>query len=160
MSLFRKNKSPGRLLSPVDGRFIPLEGLPDAAFSQKLLGEGFAVAPTSGRILSPADGVIGTVSDAGHAVTILTADGLDLLVHVGIDTVSLGREAFTVAVSAGQQVKAGELLLMADLSAIEQAGLPTAVILLVTNTERLESFITECGDCIGGQDSGAEYRLS
>ncbi len=158
MSLFKRKPKETVLLSPVDGRFVPIESLSDEVFARKLLGEGFAVHPVSGRILAPASGVIGTISDAGHAVTILTNDGLDLLVHVGIDTVDLPRETFSVAVSAGQEVKVGDLLLTADLEAIKAAGLPPEVIVIVTSPERLESFLVECGECIGGQDVGATYE--
>lgn len=158
MSLFSKPHPDSILLAPCDGRLIPLESVPDEAFSRKLLGDGFAVVPTAGKIFSPADGCVQTVSEVGHAVTILTSDGLDLLVHVGVDTVTLGTAPFSVEVCAGQQVAAGDLLLTVDLDAIRAASLPTEVPVLITNRELLSSLLTECGSCIGGQTVAATYR--
>ena len=160
MSLFSKKEPLYSLLAPADGRLIPLESLPDEAFSQKLLGEGFAVTPTSGNVYAPASGTVGTVSQVGHAVTILTPDGLDLLVHVGIDTVTLGSDPFQVLVAVGQQIGAGDPILKVDLDAIRAASLPTEIPVLITNRECLTSLLTECGDCIGGQTVAATYQIS
>ncbi len=158
MPLFSK-KAPDRVLfAPADGRLIPLESVPDEAFAQKMLGDGFAVVPTSGNIYSPTAGKIETVSEVGHAITMLTDDGLDLLIHVGIDTISLGKAPFTVMVSEGQSVDSGDLLMKVDLDAVRSASLPTDIPVLITNRQQLQSMLTECGDCIGGQTVAATYR--
>ena len=158
MALFSKNREERILLAPTDGRVIPLESVPDAAFAQKMIGDGFAILPTGGQICSPADGVVENVSQTGHAVTLLTGDGLELLIHVGIDTVSLGSAPFSVCVHAGQAVKGGDVLLQADLEMIRAASLPTDIPVLVTNRECLASLVIECRDCIGGQTAAATYR--
>lgn len=158
MALFSKNREEQTLLAPTDGRVIPLESVPDEAFSQKMIGDGFAVIPTCGQVCSPADGVIENVSATGHAVTLLTGDGLELLIHVGIDTVSLGSAPFHVRVHAGQTVKGGDILLQADFDMIRAASLPTDIPVLVTNRECLASLVIECGDCTGGQTAAATYR--
>lgn len=158
MALFKKKESEKVLLAPSDGRLIPLESVPDEAFSQKMLGDGFAVVPTAGNVYAPIGGIVETISETGHAISLLTEDGLDLLVHVGIDTVSLGGAPFSVQVEAGQHVEAGDLLIKVDLEAIRAASLPTDIPVLVTNRELLQSLLTECGDCIGGQTVAATYR--
>ena len=160
MALFQKKTQEGVLLAPASGRLIPLESVPDEVFSQKILGDGFAVCPTSEEIFSPSDGVIETVSQNGHAVTLSTRDGLEILLHVGVDTVTMENSPFVLKVRQGDTVKAGQLLLTADLAAIKKAGLSTEIPVIVTNRECLSSLLTECGDCVGGQTVGASYRKS
>ena len=156
MRLFKKESV---LVSAADGRALPLSAVPDEAFASGLLGVGLAIEPASDRILSPAAGRIESVSETAHAYSILTDDGLDLLVHVGIDTVRLGGEGFSPAVKAGDRVKAGDLLVRVDLALLSDRGLPTVIPVLVTNPERLSSHALVTGDVKGGESAVMRYQI-
>src|SRR3954462_6896911 len=102
------------LLAPLSGVIYPLERVPDPVFAQKLVGDGLSIDPTEGRLLAPRDGEIVTLHAAGHAVTRRTSEGLELLMHIGIDTVALKGEGFRAKVKAGDKVKGGALLIEFD----------------------------------------------
>lgn len=108
------------ILSPLTGRAVPLEEVPDPVFSQKIIGDGMAVIPTEGKILSPADAQIVSVADTGHAYGLKTEEGVELLIHVGLETVSLKGECFKIHVKPGDTVKAGDLLAEVDLEFLEE----------------------------------------
>ena len=119
----------------MNGKVVPLEQVPDEAFSGKVLGDGCAIEPTDGKLYAPCDGVIDTVFDTCHAVNMRTDQGAELLLHVGIDTVKLGGKYFTAHVQDGQQVKTGDLLLSFDADKIRQAGYQLTTPLIVCNSE-------------------------
>ena len=123
-----------RILSPVTGRAIKLDEVPDPVFSGKILGDGAAVIPSEGKILSPVDGEVASVAETLHAYGIRTEDGLEILIHVGIDTVQMNGDGFTGHVKAGDQVKKGQLLLEVDLEKVKAAGYDTVTPMLVCNT--------------------------
>lgn len=101
--------------SPVAGRLVALDDVPDPVFARRLMGDGFAVDPASGEFAAPVAGTILLVAPTGHAFGLRTDDGLELLVHVGLDTVALKGEGFTVHHQAGDRVAAGEVVISADL---------------------------------------------
>ncbi len=147
------------LLSPADGRVVPLESLPDPAFAEGLLGDGAAVEPSNGRFVSPCDGTVVGISETLHAYNLLSEDGLELLLHVGIDTVELRGEGFSPRVKAGDQVRAGDLLAVVDLALIRERGYSTLTPLIVTNPERVAS-LTKAQGCVrGGADPILQYIL-
>lgn len=119
----------------MNGKVVPLEQVPDEAFSGKVLGDGCAIEPTDGKLYAPCDGVIDTVFDTCHAVNMRSDQGAELLLHVGIDTVKLGGKYFTAHVQNGQQVKTGDLLLSFDADKIRQAGYQLTTPLIVCNSE-------------------------
>lgn len=119
----------------MNGKAVPLEQVPDEAFSGKVLGDGCAIEPTDGKLYAPCDGVIDTVFDTCHAVNMRSDQGAELLLHVGIDTVKLGGKYFTAHVQDGQQVKTGDLLLSFDADKIRQAGYQLTTPLIVCNSE-------------------------
>ena len=119
----------------MNGKVVPLEQVPDEAFSGKVLGDGCAIEPTDGKLYAPCDGVIDTVFDTCHAVNMRSDQGAELLLHVGIDTVMLGGKYFTAHVQDGQQVKTGDLLLSFDADKIRQAGYQLTTPLIVCNSE-------------------------
>ena len=108
------------ILSPLTGRAVPLEEVPDPVFSQKIIGDGMAVIPTEGKIVSPADAQIVSVADTGHAYGLKTEEGVELLIHVGLETVSLKGECFKIHVKPGDTVKAGDLVAEVDLEFLEE----------------------------------------
>ena len=125
----------GTIAAPVDGKVIPLSEMKDEAFSGGLLGQGVAVIPENGRILSPCSGKVITVFPTGHAVCITSDSGAEILIHIGMDTVSLDGRGFRVNVQEGQLVKTGDLLVEADLNIIQSAGLETTTPVVVTNAD-------------------------
>ena len=119
---FFKNKK-FEILSPFSGECVPLEKVPDEAFSQKLLGEGVAVVPKDGKFVAPAECTVEQVFDTKHAYVLKTLEGLEFLIHIGIDTVSLGGEGFDNKVQKGQKLSTGELISFVDLDFIKNKGL-------------------------------------
>src|SRR4051812_47412887 len=103
------------ILAPLSGQAWPLERIPDPVFAQKMVGDGLSIDPSDGLLLAACDGTIASIHSAGHAVTLLTAEGMELLMHIGIDTVALKGQGFKPRVKAGDQVKMGAALIEFDL---------------------------------------------
>ncbi|MBK8448375.1 MAG: PTS glucose transporter subunit IIA [Micropruina sp.] len=122
------------VLSPMDGALVALSDVPDPVFSSGAMGTGVGVVPTSGTVYAPVSGTVIVTMDSGHAYGIRTADGVEVLVHVGIDTVNLKGEGFTPKVSQGDTVTAGDVLAEVDLAAIKAAGYSTTTVVLITNS--------------------------
>ncbi|MGN1409508.1 MAG: PTS glucose transporter subunit IIA [Eubacteriales bacterium] len=156
MNLFRK-KSGGKFLSPVSGECVPLEDVKDEAFASKLCGDGIAVIPSENVFRSPVDGVLTGIAESKHAYTITSDDGLEVLVHIGIDTVELRGEGFTPKVSVGEKLKAGDVLCEADISFIKSKGYDTTSPAVISNIEELKSFRFRTGNVYGGYDTVIEY---
>ena len=125
--------------SVADGEVIALEQVKDPVFSQKMMGDGFAVEPANGNIVSPVSGTVSSVFPTKHALGLVTEAGLEVLVHIGLDTVSLEGKPFTVHVTEGQKVAVGDLLVTADLDAIREAGRETSTIVVFTNADAIQS---------------------
>ena len=126
-----------------EGEVIKLEDVKDPVFSQKMMGDGFAVEPANGKIYSPVAGKVTSVFPTKHALGLLTEAGLEVLVHIGLDTVSLEGKPFEVHVAEGQTVAAGDLLVTADLAAIKEAGRETATVVVFTNAPAIKSVTVE-----------------
>lgn len=121
--------------NPVKGTVCPISEVNDAVFSKGLLGKGVAIHPEENSIYSPVEGEVITILESKHAIGLRSKEGIELLIHVGIDTVNLKGEPFEVFVKAGDQVSAGQLLINADFAAIRNAGYDDTVIVVVTNSE-------------------------
>ncbi|MFO3907011.1 beta-glucoside-specific PTS transporter subunit IIABC [Enterobacter hormaechei] len=121
---------------PVEGQIIPLEKVNDDVFSRKIMGDGIAIIPSQGVLRAPADGIIVNVFDSGHALSLLTDAGVELIFHIGIDTIRLQGEGFSPRVVEGQHVKSGDTLIEFSLDTITAAGLDPVVMMVVTNGER------------------------
>lgn len=152
------NSNRKKLLAVADGMALPLDDVPDPAFAGKMLGDGFAVEPSSGVFYSPVDGKVESVTDTLHAYSIRSDDGLDILVHIGIDTVGLKGKGFSSLVAPGDRVKAGEPIARADLDLIRAGGLPTITPVLVSNPEELKSFELSLGEVKGGASAVLKYK--
>ncbi len=120
------------------GKCVKISEVPDPTFGEEILGKGIAVIPTDGKVYAPADGVISTLFPTGHAVGITTDEGVELLIHVGLETVSLEGKPFTVHTEMDAKIKKGDLLLDADLKAIEEAGLKIITPMVVCNTDEFK----------------------
>ena len=129
--------------SVADGEVINIEDVKDPVFSQKMMGDGFAVEPENGHIVSPVAGKVTSVFPTKHALGLVTDNGLEVLVHIGLDTVSLEGKPFGVKVTEGQTVAAGDLLVEADLDAIREAGRETSTIVVFTNADAIKSVKVE-----------------
>ncbi|WP_368756639.1 PTS transporter subunit IIBC [Enterococcus avium] len=127
-------------VAPANGEMIPIDKVEDDVFSQKMMGEGFAVVPENGEIASPVSGTIVSVFPKKHAIGIKTADDIEVLLHMGIDTVDLGGEAFEIKVREGEKVKAGKVVATADLAKIQKAGKMTTMIVVFTNGDKIKDY--------------------
>lgn len=121
---------------PIEGQILALENVNDDVFSRKIMGDGIAIVPSQGVLRAPADGTIVNVFESGHALSLLTDAGVELIFHIGIDTIKLQGEGFSPKVQEGQHVKSGETLIEFSLDTITAAGLDPVVIMVVTNGER------------------------
>ena len=124
--------------SPMNGTVIPLSEVPDAVFSSEMLGKGFGVEPSEGKAYAPVDGEVTTVFDTKHAIGLMSKHGVELLIHIGMDTVKLNGKGFDVKVKTGDQVKAGDLLAEFDMDLIKSEGYPVTTAVVVTNTDDCE----------------------
>ena len=124
--------------SPMNGTVIPLSEVPDAVFSSEMLGKGFGVEPSEGKAYAPVDGEVTTVFDTKHAIGLMSKHGVELLIHIGMDTVKLNGKGFDVKVKTGDQVKAGDLLAEFDIDLIKGEGYPVTTAVVVTNTDDCE----------------------
>lgn len=130
------------LASPLKGQALPLSKVADAMFSEEILGKGMAVEPIEGKVTAPIDGTISATFDSKHAVGITTDDGMELLIHVGIDTVQLDGEGFNYHINKNDRVKVGDPLISFDIEYIKEQGYPVTTPLVITNS-------AEYGDIIG-----------
>ncbi|WP_336996775.1 beta-glucoside-specific PTS transporter subunit IIABC [Leclercia sp. UBA7405] len=121
---------------PIEGQIIPLENVNDDVFARKIMGDGIAIVPSQGVLRAPADGTVVNIFESGHALSLLTDAGVELIFHIGIDTIKLQGEGFTPQVKEGQHVKRGETLIEFSLDTITAAGLDPVVMMVVTNGER------------------------
>ena len=127
------------LASPLKGRVIPLSEVPDETFASGVLGDGVGIQPAEGKVYAPFDCTVAAVFDTKHAIGLETSDGVELLIHIGMDTVKLNGEPFTVYVEAGETVKAGGLLVEFDMDKIKAAGLDTVTPVIVTDPGKYKS---------------------
>ncbi len=135
-----EHAEPNSVYAPVDGTLIAMEKIPDPTFAAGVLGKTIGIEPTDGVIHAPFDGNIVQVSDTGHAIGLVSTDGLELMIHVGVDTVEMGGVGFNVKTKVGETVKAGQELLVFDRKAIANAGHPDVVMVIVLNEDMYSSF--------------------
>ena len=140
--MFEKNAKTISLKAVEDGRTIPMDEVNHQTFAQELLGPGIAIVPSNGTVVSPINGTIATVMDTKHAVCIQGEDGLELIVHAGLDTVELNGKYYQTYKEIGDQVKAGDVLLEFDLEEITKAGYDVTTPIVITNLGDYK--ITKC----------------
>ncbi len=135
MGLFDKlfHKAVPEIGAPVGGKCVPLSEVKDPVFSQEILGPGVAILPSEGRIVAPCDGTVDTMFETGHAVSLTSTFGAEILIHVGLDTVNLKGSHYTVHASSGDTVKKGQLLIEFDREAIAAEGYDTITPVIICN---------------------------
>lgn len=157
----KKKPSNGiQILAPINGKVIPLEQVPDPVFAEKIIGDGVAVQPSDGKIYSPVDGEITTVADTLHAYGFRTEDGIELLIHFGLETVALKGECFKAHVKAGDKVKAGQLIAEADMNYLKKHQInPVTPILICGGNDGME-LQGHMGQVVHGKDAVITLKKS
>ncbi len=147
------------MVSTQNGKVTTVLEIPDEVFSEKILGDGVAIIPTSNDIVSPVDGEIVQIAETGHAFCIKADDGVEILIHVGVDTVNLKGEGFKTCVKAGDKVKAGQIIGSADIDFIKDSGYPTYTAVLITNLGIIDKLDVNLGDAHIGDTAVLKYTL-
>ena len=152
--LFGKKEeiNPNHVYAPMAGEAVAISEVPDPTFSSGAMGNGIAIKPTDGKVCAPVNGTVDMMFDTGHAVTLVSDNGIEILIHVGLETVGLEGKPFQIKVQNGQKVKKGDILMIADLAAIEAAGLPTITPVLICNTDDYTTFNTTTGKAVTNAD--------
>lgn len=154
----RKNPQDGLIFSPASGQVVPITQVPDPVFSEKVLGDGAAVILESGQIVSPVHGILVSIADTRHAYGIEGADGLQLLVHIGINTVELNGSGFDCKVKEGQKLKPGDVMCEVDISLLKQHGYPLHTPVLITNPEDFSHIEIKSAHASGSDTVIIEYK--
>ncbi|EPH95700.1 PTS system IIBC component [Enterococcus faecalis 13-SD-W-01] len=131
------------LYAVADGQLVPLTDVSDPVFSQKMMGDGFALIPEKSEITAPVSGEIASIFPSKHAIGIKTEDGIEVLIHMGIDTVEMKKDAFEILIAEGQHVKAGDTIASMNLETIKEAGKETTIMVVITNSDKLEKLTIE-----------------
>ena len=154
MGIFKKlfGKPMDELCAPVAGNAVPVSQVPDPTFAEELLGKGIAIEPTDGKILAPCDATVDMMFETGHAISLVADFGAEILIHVGLETVSLKGEHFTIHCANGDKVKKGQLLIEFDLDAIKAAGFNTITPMLVCNSADYATFKTNVNKAVTNDD--------
>ena len=144
MGIFKKlfGKKTDDLCAPMTGKAVSITKVPDPTFAEGMLGNGIAIEPADGKVYAPCDATVDMMFSTGHAVSLVADFGAEILIHVGLETVSLEGKPFTVHVANGDKVKKGQLLMEADLDAIKAAGLPIITPMVICNTDDYPTFNT------------------
>lgn len=137
VDIFRKKKLKEEFYSFTSGRIVSLEKVPDPVFAERMMGDGYAIEPSEGKIYSPVEGYITAIFPTGHAIGIKTKSGIEVLIHIGIDTVELKGKLFKVRVCKNDKVNQGDLLVEFDLEQIKQAKKSTIIPMIFTSENKI-----------------------
>jgi PTS system beta-glucosides-specific IIC component len=154
MGFFTKlfGKKTDDLYAPIAGKAVPIAEVPDPTFGEGMLGNGIAIEPTDGKVYAPCDATVDMMFTTGHAVSLVADFGAEILIHVGLETVSLEGKPFKIHVANGDKVKKGQLMIEVDLEAIKAAGLPTITPVVICNTDDYPTFKTTVGKDVTNDD--------
>ena len=141
------------MTAPVSGELVSLAAVNDRVFASGALGSGLGIVPSSGQVYAPFGGTVVSAFPTGHAFGIKSDDGIEALIHIGIDTVQLDGKGFTAAVQQGQVVQAGDLLATVDLDAVKAAGYDPTTILVITNTAQFAAVLPAEGHAVAHGDT-------
>ena len=148
------------LLAPMTGVMVRIEDVPDPVFARRMVGDGFSIDPLEGRLFSPVSGEVVNVQPSRHALTVRSPEGLEILMHIGLDTVQLGGEGFTALVSAGERVVAGQALIEFDLDQVARAAKSLLTQVVVSNVELVAAITPATGLVTAGQSEAASVELA
>ncbi len=140
------------IYAPVAGKAVDVTEVPDPTFSSGMLGKGIAILPSDGKIYAPCDGTVSVMFDTGHAVSLTADNGAEVLVHVGLETVGLKGEGFTIHAQNEQKVKKGDLLIEVDLEVLKAKGLNPITPVLICNSDEYTRFETVTGQDVAAGD--------
>lgn len=146
-------KKPTEIKSPLSGRIIPIENVPDEVFAQKMVGDGIGIEANEGIVVSPADGEILQVFPTKHAVALRTPEGVEILIHIGLDTVNMKGEGFEAFVKQGDQVKAGQELVRFDINLVREKAKSIITPVIITNYKDMGSIEKLSGMVSKGSDT-------
>ena len=154
MGFFKKlfGKNVDSFYAPMAGKAVPITEVPDPTFAEGMLGNGIAIEPTEGKVYAPCDATVDMMFTTGHAVSLVADCGAEVLIHVGLETVSLEGKPFKVHAASGDKVKKGQLLIEVDLEAVKAAGLPTITPMVICNTDDYPTFNTIVGKNVTNDD--------
>ena len=154
MGFFKKlfGKNVDSFYAPMAGKAVPITEVPDPTFAEGMLGNGIAIEPAEGKVYAPCDATVDMMFTTGHAVSLMAECGAEILIHVGLETVSLEGKPFKVHAANGDKVKKGQLLIEVDLEAVKAAGLPTITPMVVCNTDEYPTFNTFVGKDVTNDD--------
>jgi len=141
-----------KILAPVDGAVVPVSEVNDPVFSEEIIGKGLALKPLVGRLVSPVNGVVSKLFDTCHAVSITSEDGIEILIHIGLDTVRLKGECFTALAKTGDAVKIGDGLIKFDKERIVTAGYDIITPVIVCNPDDYNAFEMRTGQNVKAGD--------
>ncbi|WP_208589752.1 PTS sugar transporter subunit IIA [Gracilibacillus suaedae] len=152
-NLFKKSSTPIQLKAPITGKIVPLEKVPDPVFSQKMMGEGVAIIPKEDNIVAPIEGTIIQIAPSKHAIGLKTPNDMEILIHVGLETVSLDGEGFRILVKEGDHVSVGDRLMEADLGYIRNKveHIITPIVITNSNQNENEYNLTLEKECVAGK---------
>ncbi|TDM15416.1 PTS sugar transporter subunit IIA [Macrococcus bovicus] len=157
--LFGKEKATKdiEIKAPISGQYVQIESIPDPVFAQKMMGDGFGIEPSEGLVVSPVDGEIINVFPTKHAIGVKAANDVEILIHVGLETVAMNGEGFNTKVSVGDKVQAGDELLEFDISLIKEKASSTISPIIITNGDVVEQFdIVAQGSLVRGETTVAK----
>jgi len=156
----KKSHSTQIIKAPICGKCISIEDVKDEVFSTKMLGDGIAINATGDTVYAPADGVITTIVNSKHAFGIKLNNGLEMLIHVGLDTVKLNGEGFSVLVNVGEQVKQGTPIIKIDRNFIESKGMTLVTPVIILESDKYDIHKCAIGqDVVGAESTVIEYKL-
>ena len=154
MGFFKKlfGKNTDDFYAPMAGKAVPISQVPDPTFAEGMLGNGIAIEPSEGKVYAPCDATVDMMFTTGHAVSLVADCGAEVLIHVGLETVSLEGKPFKVFAASGDKVKKGQLLMEVDLDAVKAAGLPIITPMVICNTDEYPTFNTIVGKNVTNDD--------
>lgn len=162
--LFGKGKEVNKeieIYAPLTGEYINIENIPDPVFAQKMMGEGFGINPTEGEVVSPIEGKVDNVFPTKHAIGLKADNGLEILVHIGLDTVQLDGQGFEILVSIGDTVQVGDPLLKFDLEYIRNNAKDVISPIIITNSDQTESIhVNDVKAVIKGETKVVDVTMS
>lgn len=155
--IFGKKKQKSKIIATQTGVCVSLDEVPDEVFASRMLGDGVAIIPSENEVKSPVDGTVVQVFDTLHAYSIKSDDGLEILVHIGINTVELKGEGFKAEVADGNRVKAGDTLCRADIKFIKEKGYEVYTPIVIANSDEVKGLEMLKGQVVSGETTIMEY---